>query len=101
MKVYSIPFNANCMGAYKFITIFVFQSDVYKYSNIREALKIIYKQEGVRGLSRGLVPTLLRDAPFSGLYLMFYTQLKSTIAETGGFYKIGRYLNLLLTADTL
>ncbi|XP_076293465.1 mitochondrial glycine transporter isoform X2 [Lasioglossum baleicum] len=58
-----------------------YESEVYKYNSIREALRLIYKQEGVRGLSSGLVPTLLRDAPFSGLYLMFYTRLKNIAEE--------------------
>lgn len=52
------------------------QSKVYQYSSIREAWRCIYAQEGVRGLTCGLVPTLLRDAPFSGLYLMMYTSTK-------------------------
>ncbi|KAK0162214.1 hypothetical protein PV327_008567 [Microctonus hyperodae] len=53
-----------------------FESGVYKYKNMNDALRIIYKYEGIKGLSSGLAPTLLRDAPYSGLYLMFYTQLK-------------------------
>lgn len=56
-----------------------YESGVYAYASMREAVFTIYSKEGARGLTRGLVPTLLRDAPFSGLYLMFYTQTKKNI----------------------
>ncbi|XP_038212186.1 mitochondrial glycine transporter B-like isoform X1 [Zerene cesonia] len=58
-----------------------YESGVYKYNSLSGALKAIYKAEGIRGLSCGLGPTLARDAPFSGLYLMFYTQTKQAVPK--------------------
>ncbi|KAK9508752.1 hypothetical protein O3M35_006234 [Rhynocoris fuscipes] len=58
-----------------------FESGEYPYRNISHALRMIYAREGIRGLTCGLLPTLARDAPFSGLYLMFYTQLKKVLPQ--------------------
>ncbi|KAM4022765.1 mitochondrial glycine transporter [Anomaloglossus baeobatrachus] len=53
-----------------------YESGKYQYSGVFPALGNIYRTEGVRGLFSGLSATMLRDAPFSGIYLMFYTQAK-------------------------
>ncbi|XP_068219545.1 mitochondrial glycine transporter-like [Palaemon carinicauda] len=58
-----------------------YESGVYSYTSVREAVSSIYVKEGARGLTCGLLPTLLRDAPFSGLYLMFYTQTKKRVPQ--------------------
>lgn len=52
------------------------QSGRFDYGSVYGALKNIYQTEGARGMFSGLTATLLRDAPFSGIYLMFYTQTK-------------------------
>lgn len=52
-----------------------------RYRNVIHALKTIVAKEGVFGLYRGLVATICRDAPFSGFYVMFYTQLKDLAAQ--------------------
>ncbi|CAL4095438.1 unnamed protein product [Meganyctiphanes norvegica] len=57
------------------------ESGVYRYSGVGGAFKTIYMKEGLKGLTLGIIPTVLRDAPFSGLYLMFYTQTKNKISR--------------------
>jgi len=53
-----------------------FESGVFKYNSMMHALTSIWKSEGGKGLYSGMLATVARDAPFSGLYLMFYTKIK-------------------------
>ncbi|VEN51601.1 unnamed protein product [Callosobruchus maculatus] len=75
--------TARCLSSAVLIPVTVVktrvESGVYSYNGVLSALREIYRIEGVKGMTCGLLPTLFRDAPFSGLYLMFYTQTKSII----------------------
>ena len=51
-----------------------------RYKGTIHALGCITRQEGVRGLGSGLLPTFVRDAPYSGIYLMLYERARR-IAE--------------------
>ncbi|XP_031574117.1 mitochondrial glycine transporter-like [Actinia tenebrosa] len=53
-----------------------YESGKFNYKNMQDAFVSIWRSEGSKGLYSGLLATVARDAPFSGLYLMFYTQIK-------------------------
>jgi solute carrier family 25, member 38 len=55
---------------------------VPQYRNTLHALGTIAQTEGLRGLYRGLGPTVLSNAPFSALYYLFYTRLRDRM-KTG------------------
>ena len=52
-----------------------FESAANPYRGVGHALTSICRLEGARGLTCGLAPTIFRDAPYSGFYFMFYTQV--------------------------
>ncbi|KAF3852306.1 hypothetical protein F7725_005661 [Dissostichus mawsoni] len=63
------------------VSMLPFTSGCYNYVSVAGALKSMYETEGVRALFSGLTATLLRDAPFSGIYVMFYSQAKKALPE--------------------
>lgn len=56
----------------------------YHYKSVSQGLRHIWQVEGVRGLFSGCTATILRDAPYSGIYLMFYSQGKKTVKTVYG-----------------
>ncbi|EEA20535.1 hypothetical protein TMatcc_000521 [Talaromyces marneffei ATCC 18224] len=58
-----------------------YESDYYAYRSLTGAAKDIFRTEGVRGLFAGFGATAVRDAPYAGLYVAFYEQLKRTFGR--------------------
>ncbi|KAH9825254.1 mitochondrial carrier domain-containing protein [Melampsora americana] len=54
-------------------------SNLYSYRSIRSAFFDILQQNGVNGLWKGFIPTMIRDAPFAGLFVSTYEKSKSSL----------------------
>ncbi|KAH8295915.1 hypothetical protein KR018_000298 [Drosophila ironensis] len=52
------------------------QTGVITYTELWRVMRILVQKHGVRGLWRGWPPTILRDAPFSGIYWAAYETMK-------------------------
>jgi solute carrier family 25 protein 38 len=65
-----------------FVTLLSFKSNFYNYKSMGEAVRSIVKEQGIRGLFSGWGATAMRDAPFAGLYVMFYENCKPTMKRT-------------------
>lgn len=55
-----------------------------KYTGMVHALGNIGKNEGFRGLFSGLVPAIVRDAPYSALYMLIYLRSKAYVGNAFG-----------------
>lgn len=58
-----------------------YESTLYSYRSIWDAGTAILKNEGARGFFSGFGATAIRDAPYAGLYVLFYEQSKRRLSH--------------------
>lgn len=61
-----------------------YESNLYAYKSLAGAAKDIYKTERARGFFAGYGATAVRDAPYAGLYVLFYEQFKKRLSSLYG-----------------
>lgn len=57
-----------------------YESNLYAYNSILGAGRDIVRTEGFRGFFSGFGATALRDAPYAGVYILFYEELKKRLS---------------------
>lgn len=57
-----------------------YESSLYAYKSIMGAGKDILRTEGAKGFFSGFGATAIRDAPYAGIYVLFYEQLKKRLS---------------------
>lgn len=58
-----------------------YESNLYSYSSLFSASRDIFRTEGLRGFFAGFGATAVRDAPYAGLYVVFYEQSKKRLSR--------------------
>ncbi|KAL8719712.1 MAG: hypothetical protein Q9225_003312 [Loekoesia sp. 1 TL-2023] len=58
-----------------------YESNLYSYTSLFSAGSAILKTEGIRGFFSGFGATAIRDAPYAGLYVVFYEQSKQRLSQ--------------------
>ncbi|KAK4103127.1 solute carrier family 25 member 38 [Parathielavia hyrcaniae] len=57
-----------------------YESTFYNYTSLASAARDIAAKEGLRGFFAGYGATAIRDAPYAGLYVLFYEQSKKRLS---------------------
>lgn len=58
-----------------------YESSLFSYKSIWGAVTSIWKTEGFKGFFSGFGATAIRDAPYAGLYVLFYEQSKRRLSN--------------------
>ena len=58
-----------------------YESSLYAYSSLTSASADILRREGWRGFFAGYGATAIRDAPYAGIYVVFYERCKKELGR--------------------
>jgi solute carrier family 25 protein 38 len=58
-----------------------YESSLYAYTSLSSATRDIYRTTGMKGFFAGFGATAVRDAPYAGLYVLFYEQSKRRLSK--------------------
>ncbi|KAF1841000.1 mitochondrial carrier [Cucurbitaria berberidis CBS 394.84] len=58
-----------------------YESSLYSYNSLFTASRDIFRTEGLKGFFAGFGATAVRDAPYAGLYVLFYEQSKKKLSS--------------------
>lgn len=58
-----------------------FESNLYSYTSVASAAADIRRRDGFRGFFSGFGATAIRDAPYAGMYVLFYEMLKTQLGS--------------------
>lgn len=56
-----------------------YESSLFAYKSLGEAVRAVWRESGVRGFFAGYGATFARDAPYAGLYVLFYEKGKEAL----------------------
>ena len=65
-----------------------YESSMYSYRSLGSATTDIYSSGGIRGFFSGFGATAVRDAPYAGLYVLLYEQLKRRLSSLATTYRV-------------
>ena len=71
-----------------------YESSLYTYKSIWGAGTAILKTEGLKGFFSGFGATAIRDAPYAGLYVLFYEESKRRLSKLSTITPLGDKLGL-------
>ena len=66
-----------------------YESSLYSYQSLMGAGSAILKNEGIKGFFAGFGATAIRDAPYAGLYVLFYEQSKRHLSRVRDATAVG------------
>lgn len=72
-----------------------YESSLYSYTSMLQATRDIVRVEGFRGFFSGWGATAIRDAPYAGLYVLFYEHSKKSLSR---LYATGRKMDASMAA---